>query len=268
MPIALSALEETLFIPLWCRAHASTKFSSLFYDPKAIELVQSIDYDFSAIDARLDPVIQLASIARAIQCDNILKAYVAAHPGASIVDLGAGLDTGFYRVDNGLIEWYDLDLPNVIAIRRQLLPEPDRVYSIAKSILDVTWCDDLINIDDGVFLVAGAVFGYFSETELKPFFSSLADRLQGAQIAFTAYSQEELRLINRSLDRVGMTSAAMKWALEDTSDLIRWDNRISVINEVSFFKDLPCDPAWGEETIQEVRAIHEHNHMRIIHLSL
>ncbi len=264
----LSVQEETLFIPLWCRAQASTYYSSQFYDPKAVEIVQSSDYDFSAINARLDPVVQVASVARATQCDEILKSYIAEHCCASIVNLGAGLDTGFYRVDNGLIEWYDLDLPNVIALREKLLPKTARVHSIAKSLLDTSWCDDLINTDEGVFAVAGAVFGYFNAVELKSFFSALADRLPGVQIVFTAYSSEGSSLINKSLHRVGMTDAAMKWALEDANELIRWDNRISVIDEFSFFKDIRCDPAWSEETIQKVRAIDEHNSMRIIHVKL
>jgi O-methyltransferase involved in polyketide biosynthesis len=266
MAIELNTVEETLFIPLWCRAQASIKYQSLFYDSKAVELVQAVDYDFSVIDARLSPVVRLASVARARQCDDVLKTYIADHPRASVVDLGAGLDTMFYRIDNGLIEWYDLDLPNVIAMRKQLLPETDRVYSIAKSLLDMSWCDDLTNIDDGVFAVAGAVLGYFSEGQMKTFFSTLADRLPGVEMVFTAYSSRELSLINRSLQRSGMTDAAMKWALEDANDLTRWDDRISVVDEFSFFRDIPYNAAWGEETLRKIRVIDEHERMRIVHV--
>ncbi|MDD1721066.1 MAG: class I SAM-dependent methyltransferase [Euryarchaeota archaeon] len=268
MSVKLSAVEETLFIPLWCRAHASIKYPSLFYDPKAVELVKTIDYDFSVIDARLDPVILLASIARARQCDAVLKKYLAEHPRASVVDLGAGLDTSFYRNDNGLLEWYDLDLPDVVAIRTQVLPEMVRVHSIAKSLLDMSWCDDLVNIEEGVFVIAGAVLGYFSEGDLKTFFSSLADSLPGVQMVFTAYSLAEVSLINRSLQRVGMTSVAMKWALEDANDLTRWDDRISVVDEFSFFRGITCDPAWGEETVRQIRAIDGHKRMRIVNVRL
>lgn len=244
------------------------KYQSTFYDAKAVELVQAIGYDFSVIDSRLSPIIRLASIARARQCDDILKAYIAEHPRASVVDLGAGLDTAFYRIDNGLIDWYDLDLPSVIAIRKQLLPETDRVHSIAKSLLDMSWCDDIINIDNGVFVVAGAVLGYFSEVEVKTFFSTLADRLPGVQVVFTAYSSEELSRINRSLQRVGMTSAAMKWALEDANELTRWDDRVLVVDEFSFFRDSPYDRGWDEETIRTIRSIDEHKRMRIVHVRL
>jgi O-methyltransferase involved in polyketide biosynthesis len=238
----------------------------LFCDSKAVELVKAIDYDFSVIDARLNPVIVLASIVRAMQCDSVLKEYIISHPRTSVVNLGAGLDTEFYRIDNGLIEWYDLDLPDVIAIRQQLLPETDRVHCIAKSLLDLSWCTDLTNTDDGVIVVAAAVLGYFSEVQVKTLFSALAERLPGAEMVFTAYSWREVRLINRSLQRVGITNAAMKWALEDTYDLTRWDDHITVVDDFSFFKDIPYDPAWGEETIRKIRAIDEQKRMRIVHV--
>jgi O-methyltransferase involved in polyketide biosynthesis len=183
-----------------------------------------------------------------------------------VVDLGAGLDTAFYRIDNGLIEWYDLDLPNVIALRRRLLPQTERVHSIAKSLLDMSWCDELSEIDDGVLAVAGAVLGYFSEIQVKAFFSALGDRLPGAELVFTAYAEREVSLINRSLQRVGMKTAAMKWALEDAHVLTKWNDRIEVVEEFSFFRGIPYDLGWGEETIHTIRAIDEHKRMRIVHL--
>ena len=83
------------------------------------------------------------------------------------MNIGAGLeDTTFYRVDNGLIHWYDLDLPAVIDIRRQLLPEPDRVMYIAKSLLDPSWCKD-VNTENGIFMIAGGIFMWFEEAQVK-----------------------------------------------------------------------------------------------------
>ena len=73
-----------------------------------------------------------------------------------MIDLGAGLDTAFYRVDNGLIYWYDLDLPSVIQLRSELLPvpEPDRVTYITKSLFDPAWFTEVKNTENGVFMIA------------------------------------------------------------------------------------------------------------------
>jgi O-methyltransferase involved in polyketide biosynthesis len=150
-------LSDESAAPLGCllgRALLSREYNSLFYDAKAVELVEKIDYDFSTSDIPFRgimfniflkgnlPAFDLFTL-RAKQFDEKAKAYIAEHPNASVVNIGAGLDTTFYRVDNGRIHWYDLDLPAVINVRRQLLPEPERVTYIAKSLLDPSWVKDI-----------------------------------------------------------------------------------------------------------------------------
>ena len=158
--VKLSGMPQSMLLCLWGRAQVSKEYSSLFYDAKAAELVEKIDYDNLAADEPLqDLVLSFLRILtklpefclmmlRAWQFDEKARKYIAAHPRASVVNLGAGLDTTFYRVDNGLIHWYDLDLPAVIDVRRELLPEPDRVTYIGKSIFDPSWCKD-INTEGG-----------------------------------------------------------------------------------------------------------------------
>ena len=184
------------------RAQLSKKYSSLFYDAKAVELAEKIDYDFSTSNMPFRgvmfnlflkgnlPQFNLFML-RAKQFDDKLKVYITEHPRASVVNIGAGLDTTFYRVDNGIIHWYDLDLPAVIDVRKQLLPEPDRVTYIAKSLLDPSWCDDIGHTDRGVFLVAGGVLPWFNEPDVKQFFSTLADNFPGSEIVFDAVSRSD-----------------------------------------------------------------------------
>jgi len=128
-------------------------------------------------------------IARAKHFDEKIKAYITEHPEASVVNLGAGLETTFYRVDNGTtIHWYDLDLPTAIKLRRQLIPETERITYIAKSFLDPSWCDD-INTGEGVFMIAGALFYYFEDARVREFFSMLADNLPGSENVFDAQTK-------------------------------------------------------------------------------
>ncbi len=186
--VQLSGVSETLLGPLWARARISGEHRSLFYDAKAVELVEKIDYDFSTFDLiSFGDYLPLLFVARAKQFDEKVNAYIAEHPRAAIVNIGAGLDATFYRVDNGLIRWYDLDLPTVINIRKQLLPEPDRVTYIAKSLFDLSWCQD-VSTEDGVFMIAGGLFRYFEEAQVKQFFLMLADNFPGGEIIFNASS--------------------------------------------------------------------------------
>ena len=157
MKVDLHDVEATLLAPLWARAKFSREYPSIFNDEKAIALVDQLEYDSSPKEAalRLEGVLVMA--ARAKQFDDKIRAYLDERPKASIINVGAGLDTTFYRADNGLLRWYDLDLPNVIEIRRKLLPEPERTTYIAGSLLDAGWCADIEHTKNGVFIFAEGV---------------------------------------------------------------------------------------------------------------
>ena len=270
--VKLSGVSETLLGPLWGRAKISRDHSSLFYDDKAVELVEKIDYDFSTFDMiPFEDYLLLVFVARAKRFDEKIKAYVKGHPHASVVNIGAGLDATFYRVDNGLIHWYDLDLPAVIDIRKQLLQEPDRVTYIAQSFLDPSWCEDIKHTEDGVFMIAGGLLRYFEEAQIKQFFSMLADNFPGGEIVFNASSRvdnhfgawieklppdqqkelgaalmetrEEMRHNFGAFSRWGLGLG--KWALKDVNEITRWDDRITVIDQSPLFKDIPRDPSWS-----------------------
>jgi len=194
--IKLSGVSKTLLIPLWGRAQLSKEHSSLINDTKAVEIVEKIDYDFSTFDydfstfgtIPFESDLPLLLALKAKQFDEKIKAYIAEHPRSSMVNIGAGLDTTFYRVDNGAIQWYDLDLPAVIELRKQLIPETNRTTCIAKSFLDPSWCKDIKNTEDGVFMTAGGVLPLIQEAQVKQFFSLLADNLPGNEIVFDAQS--------------------------------------------------------------------------------
>jgi O-methyltransferase involved in polyketide biosynthesis len=245
--IDLNGLEETLLLPLWSRAKISREYNSFFSDLKAIELIEQIDYDFSKIDEALRFEGILLNATRAKQFDDKVKGYIAENPRASVVNIGAGLDTTFYRVDNGLICWYDLDLPNVIELRRQLLPEPDRTTYISKSLFDMSWCKDVKNTEEGVFMMSGGVLVYFEQSQVKQFFSSLADNFPGSEIVFGAGQKLSNLIANRFFATAKMQSQ-FKWALKDANVMTTWDKRIKVIDQFPCFKNIPRDPKWGVRT--------------------
>ncbi len=189
--INLSGISKTLLFPLMGRVRLSEEHSSLINDVKAIEIIEKIDYDFSSsygiYPFERYPPFPFAL--RAKHFDDKIKAYISKNPQASIVNIGAGLDTTFYRVDNGLIQWYDLDLPEVIELRKKLIPKTNRATCIAKSFLDPSWYAEIKSKDDGLFIVLGGVLMYFEELQVKKFLSSLADNLPGTEIIFDAPSK-------------------------------------------------------------------------------
>jgi O-methyltransferase involved in polyketide biosynthesis len=149
--IGLDNIQETLLLPLWGRAVETRKFKPKLSDPKAIEVIDHIVYDFSIITKNIGWITQLAWVARSLHIDRTISGFIKDHPDATIVNIGAGLDTTFERVDNGRIRFYDLDLPDVIEIRRKFFIESDRRKSITCSFLDPGWFSHF-NMDEEAIL--------------------------------------------------------------------------------------------------------------------
>jgi O-methyltransferase involved in polyketide biosynthesis len=243
--INLRGVSQTLLSPLWARAKLSREHNSVLNDMKAIEIVEHIDYDFSTLDKKLNLESNLVFVTRARQFDDKIRAYIAEYPHASVINLGAGLDTTFHRVDNGSIHWYDLDLPDVIELRKQLVPETDRMRCVAKSLLDLRWRNDVEDIENGVFIISCGVLGFFEKSQVKQFFSSLADNFPGGELVFDTASKLGNLMSNFGLRQTGIKNATTKWTLKDANKLKKWDKRIIVIDQFPYFKNIPRDPAWG-----------------------
>jgi len=266
MKLDLTGVEETLLVSLRGRAKFSQENPSILNDTKAIELVEQLDYDFARLDKSLGVLGNLIFAAITKHIDDKIRAYIAEHPKASVIDLGAGLDTTYYRIDNGSIHWYDLDLPAVVDLRRRLIPETSRSTCIAKSLLDPSWLDGIIDTENGVFMVAAGVLVFFQESHIKSFFSWLADSLPGGQIVFNTQSRLAKLGSNWGLRRLRMT--ATQWALKDARAITKWDNRIKVLDQFPLFKDIPRDPAWGSSVKRFMNLSDSNGMMNVVHLQI
>ena len=136
-----SIVAETLFIPLYMRAKESRRVNPILNDKAAEQLADNLEYDYSQFDgAKLSEV---GCVVRGWYFDRAVKQFIDTHPRPVVVNVGCGLDTRFQRIGNRKAVFYDLDLPEVIALRRELIPEqPGNVY-IAASLLETDLMDDL-----------------------------------------------------------------------------------------------------------------------------
>ena len=149
----LNGTAETMLQSFYARAEYSQRKKHKFYDAKAVELVNKIDYDFST--AAKDRTMSSGVIARTLVFDELVKEFIGRNPTATIVNIACGLDTRFYRVDNGTITWYNLDLPDVINLRDQIFLESGRVSSISASALDPNWFKEVKNRENVLFIIEG-----------------------------------------------------------------------------------------------------------------
>ena len=116
--VELEKVQETLLLPLWGRAVESQKKVPGLVDRKAVEIINKIDYDFTLIAKNISWISQFSWVARSLHIDKIILEFIKNNPKATIVNIGCGLDTTFERIDNGQILFYDLDLPDVINLRK------------------------------------------------------------------------------------------------------------------------------------------------------
>lgn len=238
-PIELGSVQKTLLLPLWGRAVETGSRHPLLVDDAAARIIASLDYDFSTIARNMSPISQLCWITRSLHMDRTVREFLERHPDATIVDLGCGLDTTFERVDNGRLRWYDLDLPDVIELRRRFIQESGRRTFLACSILDDGWLRQL-EAADSIFFLAAGVFYYFEERQVHGLLSKLADTFPGSQLMFDAASPLGVKVANKKVIAAGGMDegAILRWGLERAKDLESWDSRIAVVAEYPIFRNM------------------------------
>jgi len=148
------SVQETLLLPLWGRAVETQKKNPRLIDQKAVSIINDLPYDFVSMAKNIPKITQLSWVARCKYFDKQVTEFLQKRPDGTIVNIGCGFDTTFDRVDNGKVQWFDLDLPDVIDLRKKYIPESERRRTIAKSVLDKSWCSDLGKVDNVMLVIA------------------------------------------------------------------------------------------------------------------
>jgi O-methyltransferase involved in polyketide biosynthesis len=232
----ISDVSETMLIPLWARAVETRRTDPIVRDPGAVEIMERIDYDFSRFErSRLS---QVGVAIRTMLLDNAVRDYVKRHPGAVIINLGAGLDTRSKRLaDVQIRRWYDLDVPEVIELRRRLFKEDSRDCSIPESVLDGSWMDEIVSEDGTVLFIAEGLFMYFEERDLRPLFDRLVARFPNSEMlleVLTPFCVGRSRY-NDSVKKMETARPEFKWGLESGKVMESWNPFIRHLAEWSYF---------------------------------
>ena len=181
----LEDVPETLLWTLYHRALEARRADAVLDDPKAVELVEAIDYPF---EERFGSGTggQAQWQALRVRCFDLeVERFLAAHPDGTVVALGEGLETQFWRVDNGRVRWLTVDLPDAVGVRRRLLPGTPRNRVLARSALDPSWMAE-VDASRGVLLTAQGVLMYFEYDEVRRLVAACAQRFPGGALLFDA----------------------------------------------------------------------------------
>lgn len=219
-PLHLSPVALTLLVPLWARAQESLRADPVLYDPSALEVANALDFDFSLL--RRAQATQLGCCVRGALVDTWVRRFLRRHPGGTVVELGAGLNDRFRRVDNGRVNWVSVELPEVAELRRHFFPEMPRRRLVAASALQPDWMHAVREIGNGpVFIASEGVLVYWTETEVQRLFGMIAQGLPGARLAFDAMSPLVLRHQSHH-DAMRHFAARFTWSVRKARDVEAW----------------------------------------------
>jgi len=181
--VQLQGIPETTLWTLYMRAVEARRPDSVIDDPKAVELLEAIDFPFQERFGA--PRMSQWQALRARTFDGEVRRFLAQHPDGTVVALGEGLETQFWRVDNGSVRWLTVELPETLAVRTELLPQHERVRTLVCSALDEAWMDQ---VDDsrGVLITAQGLLMYFAPDDVHRLLDRCAERFPSAAIVFDA----------------------------------------------------------------------------------
>jgi O-methyltransferase involved in polyketide biosynthesis len=259
--IHLDAVSETLFLPLYALALESLRPNPIMVDRGAVDLTRQLNASFANSDKRIYrqlakgrlPRTLLTSMALRIrQYDRYVMAFLEQAPDGVVVSLGCGLDDRRRRVDNGRVRWYDLDLPEVIAFRRQFLPETERMRFIASSVLDFAWLDEIPGEPGPRFLfLAEGLFMYLPPDGVRSLVTKLCDRYPGAELVAEVANRRIVRMMQGRLGRgkfrrqFGVSeNVVYQFGLDNSREIESWAPGLAFLDDWTYFDEAEPKLGW------------------------
>lgn len=228
--ITLTGVNETLLVPLYARALESRKPSPAFYDATAVHIVESVNYDFEKHGK--SKMNMWGCAARTVLFDRQAAAHIKAYPDCAVVNLACGLDDRFRRVDNGKIQWYNIDFPDVIELRKKLIEPHERVTDLACSALDYSWIDQITNKEHTLIIAEGFLM-YLRQEEVKELFDTIAKHFTRAALLLEFMSQWMVKHQSYH-DTTKKINVSFVWGVKESYDFMRMCPQYQLITEFDF----------------------------------
>jgi O-methyltransferase involved in polyketide biosynthesis len=246
---ALAPVEQTAFLTTYARALDSRWPTPILGDTLADAVVGKIDYDFAGLGVQTSVVCQAAL--RAKMLDDRVRRFVSDHPDAVVVDLGAGLDSAFYRVDPPpSVDWYSVDLPGILALRDDVLPVNPHSHSVPVSLAEKHW-PDAIPADRPTMLIADGLFAFLSEPVIVGIVRQITDHFRSGELAFNDYGRIGWfsRIAIKLYPQKMFKDVGSQWGypgFKDAHHPQTWNPRMTLLEEASLAHQPEVDlfPGW------------------------
>lgn len=228
----LGTVQETMMIPLLGRAMETRKQNGIIKDPKSVEIVEKLDYDFSRFSDKGSRRSMLRTTTRTVIMDRLVRKFIEEKPASTIVELGCGLNTRFERVDNGALKWFDLDMPDIYEIWKQFFRESERKQFLPFSAFDATWMEKIAATQpSSLLIISEASVIYFPENQVKQLFVNLSRYFPKQHYLFDSASPEFVKTFVKH-DALKYCNARFSWAIDKVTDLKKWDPDIKILQTI------------------------------------
>lgn len=256
----LTQAQATLLMPLWSRAIESSKSSPILKDAKAAEIVNSLDFPFEQFITKKVP--QSDYCVRAAVMDQLVQEFLDEHPSGRIIEFGVGLDTRFDRLDNGLVNWFEIDFPDVIAVRKEFFDESPRREMIACSITSNDWLErfDSQSTQPTLFVAEGVLY-FLERSEVDVLLEKLKTNFANSSFVFDCQSPWYLWFSNLRQPvpdaklRFSVSNPVRDFSLHKGVHVKRWVG----FGDQPYYRDylerLGLVKHWGRRLLPPVRAM-------------
>ncbi len=252
--IRLTQEKETLLVPLYSKAIESQRLHPIIVDPKAEEILKAIEYDFRELRVPKQTSVTLAMRARKL--DSYVRDYLDRTKRPLVLHLGCGLDSRVLKVKPTGGEWYDLDYPDVIDLRKRFYDETNHYHMIPSSVTNHTWLDQ-VKGNGSACIIAEGLLMYLHEAEVKQLFAELQEHLPASEISFDAYSRLTARSAN-SHPSIKKTRARIHWGIDDAAQIESWSAGVKLLEEWYFTEseDIPLLGYWDRFLFRMMGTFH------------
>ncbi len=238
--IEKNTVQETLIIPLFGRKVCSEHFPDLFKDPEAERICSMLDYDFAEKGKKMESAVGLFGALEVAQRQYDLawevKEYLKRHPYAAVVNLGCGLDDTFRKCDNGTCRGYNIDMPDVIKVRNEILPAGERENNLGYDLNDEHWMDEIDPSHGAVFFASG-VFYYFKTEAVRGLSQKMAKKFPSGIVVFDSCNQRGAKMMTKTwLKEAGISDVNAYFSVEDKSEIEAWSDDFASVTARSYMR--------------------------------
>ena len=238
-------LEDSLFLTLYARALDNRRPHRILGDATADQIVRTVDYDYDNL--RVDTNLILNVALRAKKLDQVASDFVARHPDAVGLDLGAGMDTRAARLDPpSTVDWYDVDFPAVAAARQRLVPEHPNAHVIGADVRDPDWLD-AVPAGRPAVIVADGMMAFLSQDELVSLWNRLISHFPSGEIVFNSYTRFAIWIAQHARGTKSVADLVKFPGMDDARAPEAWNPKLQLVREILLSREPEIDefpPAW------------------------